>query len=310
MAHILMHKNKYETFLEAPGPQGSLKGTLLSPYPNPKNVILIIPGSGPTDRDGNNPLGVNASTYRLLAEDLALKGIATLRVDKRGMFASSSAVTDANAVTINDYVEDVRSWITVLKHHLESPCIWLLGHSEGGIVALAAAQESDAYGLIVVATPSRPLGEMLRYQLKANPENAILLDDAFFVINELEQSRRPNVQDIHPALQRLFHPAVQGFLIDIFSYNPSHLIASITKPILVIQGQRDLQVTENDARKLKSANPKSTLVPLPDVNHVLKKVNSDDRCENNSAYTNASLPLAPGVVDAIMQFLTHNSLSH
>jgi fermentation-respiration switch protein FrsA (DUF1100 family) len=115
---------------------------------------------------------------------------------------------------------------------------------------------------------------------------------------------------MHPALQRLFHPAVQGFLIDIFSYNPSHLIADITKPVLVLQGQRDLQVTENDARKLKSANPKSTLVLFPDVNHVLKKVNSDDRCENNSAYTNASLPLAPGVVEAIMQFLTHNSLSH
>ncbi len=305
-----MHKSTYETFLEAPGPQGSLKGTLLSPSPNPKNVILIIPGSGPTDRDGNNPLGVNASTYRLLAENLALKGIATLRVDKRGMFASSAAVADANAVTINDYVADVRSWITVLKQYLKSPCIWLLGHSEGGIVALAAVKERDVFGLIVVATPSCPLGEVLRYQLKANPENAILLDDALFVINELEHNRRTNVQDMHPALQRIFHPAVQGFLIDIFAFNPSHLIASVTKPVLILQGQRDLQVTENDARKLKSANPKATLVLLPDVNHVLKKVNSDDRRENNAAYTNASLPLAPGVVDAITQFLTHNSLHH
>lgn len=306
MVHLTMHNNTYETFLEAPGPQGSLKGTLLSPCPNPENVILIIPGSGPTDRDGNNPLGVNASTYRLIAENLALKGIATLRVDKRGMFASSAAVTDANAVTINDYVEDVRSWITVLKQHLESPCIWLLGHSEGGIVALAAAGEPDVYGLILVATPSRPLGEVLRSQFMANPGNAVLLDDALFVINELEQNRRTNVQDMHPALQRIFHPAVQGFLIDIFSFNPSYLIARITKPVLILQGQRDLQVTENDARKLKSANTKSTLVLLSDVNHVLKEVNSDDRYENNSAYTNASLPLAPGVVEAITQFMTHN----
>ncbi|WP_244316590.1 alpha/beta hydrolase [Kosakonia arachidis] len=310
MAHFIMHKNTYETFLQAQGPQGSLQGILLSPYPNPKNVILIIPGSGPTDRDGNNPLGVNASTYRLLAENMALNDIATLRVDKRGMFASSAAVTDTNAVTINDYVEDVRSWITVLKQHLESPCIWLLGHSEGGIVALAAAEERDVYGLIVVATPSSPLGEVLRYQFKANQENAILLDDALFVINELEHNRRTNVQNMHPALQRIFHPAVQGFLMDIFSFNPSHLIARITKPVLILQGQRVLQVTENDARKLKSANPKSTLVLLPDVNHVLKEVHSADRCENNSAYTNASLPLAPGVVDAITEFMTHNALRH
>ena len=306
MAHLVMHNTIYETLLEAPGPQGSLKGTLLSPCSKPEHIILIIPGSGPTDRDGNNPLGVNASTYRLLAENLALKGIATLRVDKRGMFASSAAITDANAVTISDYVEDVRSWITVLQQRLENPCIWLLGHSEGGIVALAAAQEPDVYGLMLVATPSRPLGDVLREQLKANPQNAILLDDAFFVINELEQGRHVNVQNRHPAVQHLFYPAVQGFLIDIFSFNPVHLIARITKPVLVLQGQRDLRVTEYDARQFKAANPKATLVLLPDVNHVLKAVNSDDREENNAAYTNASLPLAAGVVEAIAQFLTQN----
>lgn len=310
MAHLVMHNALYKTLLEAPGPQGALKGTLLSPCPKPEHVILIIPGSGPTDRDGNNPLGVNASTYRLLAENLALKGIATLRVDKRGMFASSAAVTDANAVTINDYVDDVCSWITVLKQQLENPCIWLLGHSEGGIVALAAAQEPDVCGLILVATPSRPLGEVVREQLKANPDNAILLDDAFFVINELEQGRRVDVQNMHPAVQHLFCPAVQGFLINIFSFNPAHLIARVPKPVLVLQGQRDLQVTEHDARQLKSANPNAILVLLPNVNHVLKAVNSDDWEENNAAYTNASLPLAAGVVNAIAQFLRHNALHH
>lgn len=310
MAHLAMHNTLYETLLEAPGPQGSLKGTLLRPCPKPEHVILIIPGSGPTDRDGNNPLGVNASTYRLMAENLALKGIATLRVDKRGMFASSAAVTDANAVTINDYVDDVCSWITVLKQQLETPCIWLLGHSEGGIVALAAAQEPDVCGLMLVATPSRPLGEVLREQLKANPDNAILLDDAFFVINELEQGRRVDVQNMHFAVQNLFYPAVQGFLINIFSYNPAHLIARMPKPVLVLQGLRDLQVPEHDARQLKSANPNATLVLLPNVNHVLKAVNSDDRGENSAAYTNASLPLAAGVVDAIAQFLTHNAIHH
>lgn len=307
---LLMPKTTYETMVEAPGPQGSLKGTLLSPCPNPEHVILIIPGSGPTDRDGNNPLGVNASTYRLLAEELLLNGIATLRIDKREMFASSEAVPDANAVTIDDYVDDVRSWMTALKQHLENPCIWLLGHSEGGIVALASVKESDVYGLIVVATPSRPLGDVLRYQLESNPENAILLDDAFFIIHELEQARRVDVKDMHPALQRLFRPAVQGFLINIFSFNPSHLIADMTKPVLVLQGQRDLQVTESDARALKAANPKSTLVLLPDVNHVLKEVYSDDRCENNAAYTNASLPLASGIVDAITLFLADNACHH
>lgn len=126
-----MYKTIYEILLEAPGPKDYLKGTLLGPHRNIKNVTLIIPGSGPTDRDGNNPLGINASTYRLFAEGRALKGITTLRIDKCGMFASSAAIADAKAVTVNDYVEDVYSWITVLKHHLKKTRIWLLGHSEG-----------------------------------------------------------------------------------------------------------------------------------------------------------------------------------
>ena len=115
---------------------------------------------------------------------------------------------------------------------------------------------------------------------------------------------------MHFAVQNLFYPAVQGFLINIFSFNPAHLIARMPKPVLVLQGQRDLQVPEHDARQLKSANPNATLVLLPNVNHVLKAVNSDDRGENSAAYTNASLPLAAGVVDAIAQFLTHNAIHH
>jgi pimeloyl-ACP methyl ester carboxylesterase len=142
-----------ETFLEAPGPSGALTGTLLSPASVPAKLIFILPGSGPTDRDGNNPLGVNASPYRLLAEGLVAQGIATLRIDKRGMFASASAVTDANAVTIGDYVEDVRAWLEVLKREAQSESIWLLGHSEGGLVALAAAQELAVRG---VMPPGRP----------------------------------------------------------------------------------------------------------------------------------------------------------
>jgi len=101
--------------VHAPGPKGPLKGTLLSPNSKPTIAVLIVPGSGPTDRDGNNPLGVNASAYRLLAEGQAAKGFATLRIDKRGMFASAMAVEDANAVTIDDYVDDVRAWIKCYK---------------------------------------------------------------------------------------------------------------------------------------------------------------------------------------------------
>jgi pimeloyl-ACP methyl ester carboxylesterase len=77
----------------------------------------------------------------------------------------------------------------------------------------------------------------------------------------------------------------------------------VTKPVLILQGLRDLQVEPDEARRLKAANPNAALELLPDTNHVLKQVRSDDRLENLAAYTDASLPLAPGVVAAITQFL-------
>ncbi len=200
---------------------------------------------------------MSASPYRLLAEGLAAKGFATLRIDKRGMFASAMAVEDANAVTIADYVDDVQSWVKVLKSEIHTPCIWILGHSEGGIVALASAREEDVCGVVLIATPGRPLGEVLRGQLKANPENEMLLKQALQIIDALENRRRVDIMNMHPALQQLFNPTVQGFLINAFSYNLAHLISNISRPVLVLQGQRDLQ-EETDVRLLKAANPQSS----------------------------------------------------
>lgn len=297
----------YETFLEAPGPLGPLKGTLLSSSPNPENIILIVPGSGPTDREGNNPLGVNAGTYRLLAEGLAKKGRAVLRIDKRGMFGSLSAVMDANSVVLKDYVDDIRSWLNILNRRFNTKCIWLLGHSEGGIVTLASAQENQISGIILVATPSRPLSEVLRHQFKTNLEDATLQTLGGKVIDALEQGQYIDVENMPPVLQSIFNPSVQGFLIDLFTYNPSQMIEAVTKPILILQGERDIQVDKNNAGELAAANPGATVVMFPDTNHVLKPVTSDNRQENIAAYTDPSLPLAPGIVDAISQFLSKNA---
>src|SRR5579863_7065048 len=146
-----------QTFVQAPGPLAPLRGTMLSPAPGAP-MMLIIPGSGPTDRNGNNPYGVRASTYRLLAEGLAQRGIGTVRIDKRGMFGSRAAVADGNAVTIGDYVTDTASWIAAIRKQTSAPCIWLLGHSEGGLVALASAQKTtDICGLVLGSTAGRPL---------------------------------------------------------------------------------------------------------------------------------------------------------
>jgi hypothetical protein len=266
--------------------------------------VLVIPGSGPTDRDGNSPLGLKPASYRLLAEGLAAKGVPTVRIDKRGMFGSAAAAADANAVTVADYAADVCSWVKGVQERTGARCVWLLGHSEGGLVALVAGQEAESVcGVILVSAPGRRLSDVLREQLRANPANGPLLDQALSAIDALEKGKRVEPASLHPALMPLFAPPVQSFLISLFSYDPAVLAKTVTKPMLIVQGQRDLQVTEADAKRMAAANPKARLVLLPEVNHVLKSVPSEDRAANLAAYADPSLPIAQGVVDAIADFV-------
>lgn len=289
--------------IEAPGPNGPLRGTMVVPAKDAP-IILMIPGSGPTDRDGNNPLGVRAAPYRLLAEGLAGQGIGSVRIDKRGMFGSQGAVTDAAAVTIDDYVRDIGAWVDAIRARTGDQCVWLLGHSEGGLVALAAAAKVDHLcGVVLVATAGRPLGAVLKEQLHANPAHAPFLSAADQAIDELSAGRRVDAAKLPPELAPLFNPAAQGFLISAFALDPAVLAGKIAKPLLIVHGQRDLQVSVVDAQSLKQAAPRSTLVILPDANHVLKQVGSDNWNANLATYADPDLPLAPGVVDGIARFV-------
>lgn len=286
-----------------PGPQGTLAGTLVDPGKDAP-AILIIPGSGPTDRDGNNPLGVKGGVYRQLAEALAAKGVATLRIDKRGMFGSKAAIPDANDVTIAAYAADAHAWVDMLRAKTGRKCVWLLGHSEGSLVALKAAQDSRGIcGVILVAGAGRPYGEVIRTQLRANPSNAPLLAAGEAAIDQLEAGKRVDGATLPVPLQPLFRDNVQGFLIDAFSYDPAKLAGSVELPMLILQGDKDLQVAVTDAELLKSAQPAATLKLLPGVNHVLKPVPGDDRAANLATYGNADLPIAPVVGDTIAAFV-------
>ena len=298
-----------EREIEARGPEGTLHGTFQKVSNNDGPVVLIVPGSGPTDRDGNSPAGIKAASYRRLAAALMMRGIASVRIDKRGMFASADAIADPNAVTMGDYADDVHAWTRAIVAETGATCVWLLGHSEGGTVSLLAAANAQGEaarnicGVVTLAAPGRPLGTIMAEQLKANPATAPVLDDALAAIATLEDGRRVDTGGMHPALANLFAPAVQGFLIDSFAIDPAALVADVSKPVLIVQGEEDIQVTPHDARLLNAANPDATLALLPGVNHVLKEVPQGDRAANMASYADPSLPVAPGVVDAIAGFV-------
>lgn len=301
-----------ETEITAPGPQGALAGTMTLPdagLADDMPVLLIVPGSGPTDRDGNSPLGVTAAPYALLAKALAERGIPSVRIDKRGMFGSAEAVSDPNDVTIAGYGDDLLAWAENIRDRLPGAsgprCVIPLGHSEGGLVALAVMDRLAAScGLVLAGAPGRPIADVMRQQFRDNPANAPLAEAAETALRSLERGERLDASTLPAALQLVFSPQVQGFLIDVFSHDPARLIADLQVPVLVVQGGRDVQVPEDDAHILADAAPQAELAILPEVNHVLKTVRSDELPENIATYSDPDLPIAPEVVKAVADFVT------
>ena len=289
--------------LTLPGPKGDIAGTFVDAGKGAP-VVIIIPGSGPTDRDGNNPLGVKAAPYRLLAGALAAQGVSTLRADKRGMFESKSAIADPNSVTIADYAGDAHAWADTLRKRTGAKCVWLLGHSEGGLVALAAAQQPQGLcGVILVSAAGRKLGVVIREQLHSNPANASLLPTAMAALDSLEVGKTVDQSTIPAPLLPLFNAKVQPFLMDLLAKDPAALAAATKMPMLIVQGERDIQVSVADARALAAAQPAAKLMLVPQMNHVLKDVAADDRASNLATYGNPDLPIDASLVDGIAAFV-------
>lgn len=282
---------------------GALEGYLLTPAGRLRATMLIIPGSGPTDRDGNNPIGVKAAPYRKLTEALVTRGVATLRIDKRGMFGSAGA-GNPNEATFADYDGDVKAWIETARRRTGQKCVWIAGHSEGGLVALRAASGPNVCGVVLLAAPGEKLGVTIRKQLRGNPSNASLLASAEKALSELEAGRKVLVTGMHPALaQSLFNPAVQGFMIELLAQDPAKLAAAVNRPMLIVEGGHDLQVGLANGEVLRKAAPKAAYASFPAMNHVLTDAPAD-RGQNLATYAEADRPLTPGLADRIAAFVT------
>jgi len=282
---------------------GSLFGTLVTGSGKAANPVLILAGSGPTDRNGNNPLGITAQSYRLLAEALAVQGVSSLRVDKRGVAASAAAASSEANLRIATYAEDARAWASKLRQETAARCVWLLGHSEGTLHALlAASHNEEVCGLVLVSPVGRRMGDILREQLRANPANAPILDEALRIIAKLEAGQTVSAQGMHPALLPLFRPSVQPFLVSMMSIDPAQLVRDYSGPVLVVQGTTDIQTSLADAQRLGEARPGVRVEIVDGMNHVLKTAPAG-RAANAATYANPDLPLAPGLVERIVAFI-------
>ncbi|MFY0617364.1 alpha/beta hydrolase [Shimia sp.] len=283
-----------------PGPAGPLAGDLLDPG-EAAHIVIVVPGSGPIDRDGNMPaFHSKTDLYKQLSEALVAEGIATLRVDKRGFFGSKNAIADPNDVTIEAYSDDMLNWIARAKD--VAPCVWLAGHSEGGLVALFAASTApdNLCGVILMAASGRPIGELLIEQMEANPANGPILEDARALVLDLEQGKTRPLSEIPPALHGLFQPGLQRYMIDLFSHDPLVLAQKWDRHTLILQGDRDLQVTPKDAELLAQALPQARLVFLEGGTHILKQ---DVPNSPYATYSDPTLPLHPDLVPAIISTL-------
>jgi pimeloyl-ACP methyl ester carboxylesterase len=281
---------------------GVLWGTLALAGETPASpAAIIIPGSGPTNRDGNGP-SIHPDTLKLLAENLAGRGIASIRLDKRGVGASAPAMRGEADLRFQTYADDAKAWAKELRARTGAHCIWLIGHSEGALVGEVAAQENDDIcGLVLVAGAGRKAGDVLRLQLAvALPDP--LKQEAFADLAELEAGRTVAAS---PQLMALFRPSVQPYMMSWLPLDPAAILAGLKLPVLIVQGENDIQVFPEDARMLARARPDAKLVVLPGVNHVLK-VAPAERAANIAAYSDPNLPLAPGVGEIVADFITKN----
>jgi len=293
-----------ESITEIPVSVKNLAGTISGTLAMPKNitgkvpVVLIIAGSGPTDRDCNSPkLGLYTNAYKMIANELGKNGIASLRYDKR-LIGQSVSSTRENELRFEDYVEDAVNLINFLNDDERFSRIIVLGHSEGSLIGMMAAVDQPVKGFISVSGPGDSADNILTEQMKSQPP---FVKDGFKRM--LDSLKKGKVTDnIDPSLYFVARPSVQKYLMSWFRYNPAREIRKLKVPVLIVQGTTDLQVKVTDAEKLKKAKSDAILDIIPGMNHVLKEAPLD-KDKNTATYNQPNLPLVPDFDKAVISFV-------
>ncbi len=258
-------------------------------------AVLLVPGSGPTDRNGNQPPAIVADTMKQIAENLAARGIASFRFDKRAAHVNA-AIWPKDASKLDDFfsfdnfVSDAETALDILRTQpgIDSAHVGMLGHSEGGLITIVVASglgKGNLPGIALLGTAGRSLDLVLMDQVSAALHQQTTNPDVIKTyVDNLQQSidfvkkngRRP--ENVLPGLQSLFTPGTGKILQSYFTIDPAKTIGGYTGDVLLLQGEMDSQISvtkDFPALKQALANRKAgSLVPVtvPNASHNLKHV--------------------------------------
>lgn len=288
---------------------GALSATLSQPDGGSSTAVLIIAGSGPTDRNGNSALSLVTYCYKMLSDELVERGYAVLRYDKRGVGGSVLTSGSGNDVVFDDFVDDAAACVAYLRDRGYERVV-IVGHSEGGSIAQCLERRTDiaVEALVLLCAPGYPMDEILLKQLSAQlmPNYMGLMLSATNIIQQLKRGEMVAEDRVPKELVSLFHPAVQPYLISSMKHNPVAVASQSALPTLVVTGGRDVQVSVDNGECLAAAAANAQYRVFENMSHVLKDAPSSDRVEQLvSVYTNQNLPLTEGIADEISEFITN-----
>lgn len=287
---------------------GNISATLATPDNGSDTAIVIVAGSGPTDRNGNSSMQLVTDCYKSLSNELVAEGFAVLRYDKRAIGRSPIPATDIPNLILDDYVDDAIECIDYLRD-MGYKRVFIAGHSEGGLIALIAAnRNAKVDGLILLAAPGYPMDEILHTQLSAQlmPMYAGLLAKSDDIIRSLKAGEMVAIEEVPTELMSLYHPTIQPFLINSMQYDPATLAKGCSVPMLIITGGNDIQVSVDNGEVIAQNAPKAKHITFDKMTHVLKDWSSKNQMDQLiNVYNNPQRPLTEGLTTTIAEFINN-----
>jgi uncharacterized protein len=275
-----------------------IHGTLTVPDENKVPVVLLIAGSGPTDRNGNSASGLKTNSFLMIADSLKRNGIACLRYDKRSVGASDN--TPEKEMKFEDLVNDAIALIKMLKADPRFSKVFVAGHSEGSLIGMIAAKD-NAEGFISIAGAGERADLIIEKQLSMRaPAN---LAQATSLFDSLRKGY--TVQEPANGLKQLFRTSAQPYMMSWLKFDPQTEIKKLKIPVLIIQGSTDIQVSTADAALLKKAKPDAALLEIEGMNHILKTAPAD-QAANLATYNQPDLPVKKELTDAVVKFVNQH----